>query len=128
VNVTDNVGVFLLKPNIENGSRLTWGKYDINYTASDIAGNTAHCQFLVTIADSPCEDLPAPKNGAKACETWLAGLMCTVHCNEGYGFANTPETAYYCKPNGEWFNAYLPGSNKPAFPDCSSETAHVFSL
>ncbi|XP_068706774.1 uncharacterized protein [Montipora foliosa] len=119
VNVTDNVGVNLFSTNIVNGSQLTWGKYNVNYTANDLAGNTATCKFLVEVADSPCEDLPAPKNGAKACETWLAGLICTVHCNKGYGFANTPETVYSCSPNGEWFNAKVPGSTVPAFPDCS---------
>lgn len=119
VNVTDNVGVNLFSTNIVNGSQLTWGKYNVNYTANDLAGNTATCKFLIEVADSPCEDFPAPKNGAKACETWLAGLICTVHCNKGYGFANTPETVYICSPNGEWFNAKVPGSTVPAFPDCS---------
>ena len=50
VNVTDNVGVNLFSTNIVNGSQLTWGKYNVNYTANDLAGNTATCKFLVEVA------------------------------------------------------------------------------
>ena len=71
--------------------------------------------------DSKCKELSPPKNGAKACETWLAGLMCTVHCNNGYAFAKIPQTVYYCSPSGKWWNANTPGSKDPALPDCSSK-------
>lgn len=50
VNVTDNVGVNLFTTNIQNGSNITWGDYNISYIVSDTAGNTAHCSFLITIA------------------------------------------------------------------------------
>lgn len=50
VNVTDNVGVNLFTTNIQNGSNITWGDYNISYSASDKAGNKAHCSFLITIA------------------------------------------------------------------------------
>ena len=67
-------------------------------------------------------DLPTPLNGAKACETWLAGMMCTVHCNKGYGFANNPDVLYYCRPNGKWWNAKTKkGQTTPTPPDCSSK-------
>jgi len=120
VKVTDNVGLHLFETNIQNGSEVTWGEHNITYKASDKAGNTAFCRFLITIADSPCKELPAPKNGAKACETWLAGIMCTVHCNKGYGFAINPDPLYYCRPNGKWWNAKSKkGTKNPALPDCS---------
>lgn len=50
VNVTDNVGVNLFTTNIQNGSNITWGDYNISYIVSDTAGNKAHCSFLITIA------------------------------------------------------------------------------
>ena len=50
VIVTDNVGVHLFTTNVVNGSEVTWGKYDITYTAKDKAGNAAYCRFLLTIA------------------------------------------------------------------------------
>ena len=81
-------------------------------------------QFL-SLKDTPCVDLPAPKNGAKACETWLAGGMtCTVHCNKGYGFANHPQPIYHCNAKGKWVNVKVP--KKPAFPDCSSKKIRHF--
>ena len=50
VTVRDNVGVDLFTTNIQNGSEVTWGEYNITYTAEDKAGNKALCRFLITIA------------------------------------------------------------------------------
>ena len=50
VNINDNVGVNLFTTNIQNGSNITWGVYNISYRASDKAGNKAQCSFLITIA------------------------------------------------------------------------------
>lgn len=50
VNVTDNVGVELFSTNIQNGSEVTWGDYNVTYKALDKAGNAAQCRFLFTIA------------------------------------------------------------------------------
>ena len=50
VTVTDNVGVDKFTTNYPNGSEVTWGEYNITYTASDKAGNKAHCNFRITIA------------------------------------------------------------------------------
>lgn len=118
---TDNVGVVLFTSNIRNGSDLQWGEYKIIYTISDEAGNTANCSFHINIAGSSCEDLPAPLNGAKACETWLVGMHCTVHCNKGYGFATDPQKLYFCTPTGRWVNARVKGNEKPHLPDCSKK-------
>ena len=50
VTETDNVGVNLFTTNLKNGSEVTWGEYNITYTASDKAGNREYCRFLITIA------------------------------------------------------------------------------
>lgn len=50
VHIKDNVGVNLFTTNIQNGSNITWGAYNISYRASDKAGNKAQCSFLITIA------------------------------------------------------------------------------
>ena len=49
VTVTDNVGVSLFTTNMQNESEVTWGEYNITYSAADIAGNRAYCIFLITI-------------------------------------------------------------------------------
>ena len=80
--------------------------------------------FFSCIIESLCVDLPAPKNGAKACETWVPGLACTVHCNKGYGLALKPDPVYICSPDtGKWLNFNSPSRKhmKPALPDCSSK-------
>ena len=75
---------------------------------------------------SPCEELEPPLNGAKACETWLVGMHCTVHCNKGYSFAADPKKLYFCTPEGRWVNAKVEGEEKPALPDCSGKWSSVF--
>lgn len=75
---------------------------------------------------SPCEELEPPLNGAKACETWLVGMHCTVHCNKGYSFAADPQKLYFCTPKGRWVNAKVEGEEKPALPDCSGKWSSVF--
>ena len=88
------------------------------------------CCYLATVcfslSDSPCVEFKAPKNGAKACETWLAGMICTVHCNEGYGFAEYQPPTYHCSPTtGMWF----PGGVKNlVVPDCSSKKKEFFLI
>ena len=50
VTVADNVGVDSFKTNPPNGSEVTWGEYNITYTALDKAKNKAYCKFRITIA------------------------------------------------------------------------------
>ncbi|XP_022803617.1 sushi, von Willebrand factor type A, EGF and pentraxin domain-containing protein 1-like isoform X3 [Stylophora pistillata] len=116
---SDNVGVFSIIPSRPNGSEFTWGEHHVTFTVTDKAGNVAECNFKVIITDESCPDLAPPENGAKACETWLAGVSCTVHCNKGYGFVNQPEDVYFCTPGGTWMNALENGQKALHFPDCS---------
>lgn len=119
VTVTDNVGIYLFITSRPNGSEFTWGEHNITYKALDRAGNEVNCHFQVIITDHTCPDLPSPLNGAKACETWLTGMFCTVHCNYGYAFVEQPQKVYVCTPDGSWQNAIVKGKNTPALPDCS---------
>ncbi|CAH3173342.1 unnamed protein product [Porites evermanni] len=119
VVATDNVGVTEIKTSIPNGTEVEWGEYEVTYTASDKAKNTASCSFDITIADSYCEKLSPPENGAITCESWMAGLMCTVHCNEGYDMAFRPRPWYYCESDGNWRRGNTKWSKKPTVPECS---------
>ena len=47
--MTDNVGVDFFNTTLQNGSRLTWGEYNVTYIARDKAGNTAYCNVLILI-------------------------------------------------------------------------------
>ena len=68
VTVTDNVGVdsFTTKP--PNGSEVTWGEYNIIYTALDKAGNKADCKFRITIAGMYTSFIASPLFGV-----WVKG-------------------------------------------------------
>ncbi|XP_056020426.1 LOW QUALITY PROTEIN: sushi, von Willebrand factor type A, EGF and pentraxin domain-containing protein 1-like [Ostrea edulis] len=33
---------------------------------------------------NPCDKLPAPENGAMACDTWLFGIQCKMQCSSQY--------------------------------------------
>ena len=49
VTFRDNVGVHHREISLKNGSELTWGSYNITYTASDKAGKAATCVWALTI-------------------------------------------------------------------------------
>ncbi|XP_044180350.1 low-density lipoprotein receptor-related protein 4-like isoform X2 [Acropora millepora] len=123
VKVTDNVRVVDFATSIRNGSKVKFGRHHITYTASDKAGNVAYCRFRVTITASKCKDLPVPRNGGKACGVVQKEMICTVHCNPGYGFANFPAPIYRCDNSGQWFIVH--GSTSlpimPTLPDCSKK-------
>ncbi|XP_067655539.1 sushi, von Willebrand factor type A, EGF and pentraxin domain-containing protein 1-like isoform X1 [Haliotis asinina] len=52
-----------------------------------------------------CPDLPAPKNGALACDAWgSGGRMCSMLCNEEYDVTRGVPDIYACgQQTGMWF-------------------------
>lgn len=80
---------------------------------------TVVMSFIFYLLDSYCEKLSPPENGAITCESWRAGLMCTVHCNEGYDMAFRPRPWYYCESDGNWRKGNTKWSKKPTVPECS---------
>ncbi|PFX17351.1 Low-density lipoprotein receptor-related protein 6 [Stylophora pistillata] len=91
------------------------GRDYVRYEVTDSAGLSTSCTFSIHVKDESCPDLAPPENDAKACETWLAGVSCTVHCNKGYGFVNQPEDVYFCAPGGTWVNAYENGQRAQTY-------------
>lgn len=75
--------------------------------------------FIFYVLDSYCEKLSPPENGAIICEPWMARLMCTVHCNEGYDMAFRTRPWYYCESDGNWRRGNKKWSKKPTVPECS---------
>ena len=75
--------------------------------------------FIFYVLDSYCEKLSAPENGAIICESWMARLMCTVHCNEGHDMAFQPRPWFYCESDGNWRRGNKKWSKKPTVPECS---------
>ena len=63
-----------------------------------------------------CLDLPPPENGAKACDDWVFGRMCSPFCNDRWDFAQPmpPFIIWSCGASGVW----LPPMR---WPDCTSK-------
>lgn len=64
---------------------------------------------------SPCENRFTPVNGHFTCTEDEIGVNCTLHCMDGYSFAEGATEKYHC--------AYKDGIWKPPYstewPDCS---------
>ena len=40
--------------------------------------------ILQLIVENPCDQLPAPENGAMACDKWMFGMQCQMQCSDKY--------------------------------------------
>ncbi|XP_038054961.1 sushi, von Willebrand factor type A, EGF and pentraxin domain-containing protein 1-like [Patiria miniata] len=102
--------------NQQNGSSMQWGTHIIQCSATNLDnGKTTMCQFTVTITPHACIDLPAPRNGAKACDSWAYGRYCSMLCNANYDVTprDSSRTFLTCGLNGMW--SPPPG----VFPNCA---------
>ncbi|XP_038055062.1 sushi, von Willebrand factor type A, EGF and pentraxin domain-containing protein 1-like [Patiria miniata] len=99
----------------QNGSSLGWGTHITQCTATNLDnGKTTMCQFTVTITPVACQNLPAPRHGAKACDSWAFGRYCSMLCNVQYDVSAADKfcTFLLCDTKGTW----VPCSS---FPDCN---------
>ncbi|XP_062616948.1 sushi, von Willebrand factor type A, EGF and pentraxin domain-containing protein 1-like isoform X2 [Saccostrea cucullata] len=53
-----------------------------------VRGEWNYGQMKQYCKKNPCEPLPAPANGAMACDEWLYGVFCQMQCMEGYDIPN----------------------------------------
>lgn len=104
---SDNVGI--VKIIERNGHRpgqvLLWGTYDITYIASDAAGNSAECNFKVTLLQQFCPPLADPLGGTQNCKDWGAGgqfKVCEIKCLPGFAFSVPIPQFYTCGAEGFW--------------------------
>lgn len=108
-------GPLKVKCSHQSGTAFYWGTWKVQCTAHDSNPNNdpALCQFVVTLKPKECPDLPPPKNGAKACDDWNFGRMCSPLCNDQWDFSQRlPFALWICGGTGKWFP---PGR----WPDCS---------
>ncbi|XP_038054999.1 sushi, von Willebrand factor type A, EGF and pentraxin domain-containing protein 1-like [Patiria miniata] len=100
----------------EQGANLSWGTHIVTYTATDSARLSAECRFTIRLGPSSCPNYPDPRNGARACDQWLFGQFCRVHCNRAFEFTETPAIWYIC--SGSTWRTFPTGRAIP-WPDCS---------
>ncbi|XP_066267553.1 uncharacterized protein [Branchiostoma lanceolatum] len=102
----DNSGQTVrLSSNHRPGVRFSrYGVYTVTYTAVDVAGNRATCDFSISI-ESPaasCDerDLPAVQNGRfRGCQTTAGVTTCTLLCESGF---RPTVSGLDCLPSGRW--------------------------
>ncbi|PFX23098.1 sushi, von Willebrand factor type A, EGF and pentraxin domain-containing protein 1-like isoform X2 [Stylophora pistillata] len=101
--------------NRKSGTVFYWGSYTIHCMAYDNnpENEPAVCKFDLTIRPKECKDLKAPINGAKACDDWIFGTMCTPSCNSRYDFSDPLRVSVWaCGGSGTWFPP-------KRWPDCT---------
>lgn len=94
---TDNCGIASLNSSYSPGSFFTIGQTIVGYTATDLKGNTAVCQFQVTVVGAPvCTPNASPINNATAIPTTTALTWNSAAGASSYdvylGTANPPTT------------------------------------
>lgn len=65
-----------------------------------------------------------PVNGNLSCEESDVGILCRIHCNDGFAFALPSSEEYFCDyEEGRW----MPESMFP-FPDCAGKFVHFYRV
>lgn len=129
---SDNVGVtkIIEKNGHRPGQTLLWGVYDITYIASDAAGNTATCNFKVSVLNEFCPTLADPVGGTQNCKDWGAGgqfKVCEISCNSGLRFSEPVPEFYTCGAEGFWRPTLNPGQPL-VYPACSGKSKMLFTF
>ncbi|XP_068689881.1 uncharacterized protein [Montipora foliosa] len=100
----------------QSGTEFYWGTWNVHCTAYDNNPNNkpALCEFKLRLKPRDCLDLRPPQNGAKACDDWALGRMCSPFCDDRWDFAQAipPFTIWSCGASGIW----LPPMR---WPDCT---------
>lgn len=120
---TDNIGVVsIIEQNgHRSGQTLLWGSYDIVYIASDAAGNSAICNFKISLLSEFCPPLADPLGGIQSCKDWGAGgqfKVCEISCNTGLRFSEPVPEFYTCGSEGFWRPTSDP-TRPLIYPSCS---------
>ncbi|XP_021365829.1 sushi, von Willebrand factor type A, EGF and pentraxin domain-containing protein 1-like [Mizuhopecten yessoensis] len=80
-------------------------------------GQTASCQFYISLTRRQCDYPRPPRHGSLICPQTSDYLMqCIVQCNDQYDFFDFPQEVYNCQLNGQWSL-----SDGQFWPDCSEK-------
>ncbi|CAG5134438.1 unnamed protein product, partial [Candidula unifasciata] len=92
-----------------------WGTTAIVYRAFDASNNNSTCTIEVVVVPHLCVIPQSPANGNVSCVESDVGILCHIHCNDGFAFALPSSDEYFCDyEEGRW----MPESMFP-FPDCA---------
>ncbi|XP_077979369.1 CUB and sushi domain-containing protein 1-like isoform X2 [Glandiceps talaboti] len=102
---SDNRGPAYIQPARQGPrpcSQFNEGVHTIGYTAGDFAGNTAMCQFTITIHAIVCTTLVSPPNARVTCSREnRQGSTCQYYCNSNYQLVSGSKQRV-CGAGGRW--------------------------
>ncbi|XP_065418060.1 hyalin-like isoform X3 [Chrysemys picta bellii] len=109
--------------NVNNGDKLAYGQYSVEYIATDLSGNQAKCSFEISVKSIACT-MELPEHGAIVCGypsmdgMDLMTIDCIVLCQSKYQFSRDPYPIYACSEEGLWWtftSTFTPiGPNLPS--------------
>nr|XP_048725936.1 uncharacterized protein LOC125645055 [Caretta caretta] len=109
--------------NVNNGDKLAYGQYSVEYIATDLSGNQAKCSFEISVKSIACT-MELPEHGAIVCGypsvegMDLMTIDCIVLCQSKYQFSRDPYPIYACSEEGLWWtftSTFMPiGPNLPS--------------
>lgn len=109
----DNVKVIKVESQYKSGHVFQFVPTKVEYRAFDAEGNTAKCEFTVTLKLPDCHDPDGPFGGSKTCsKVGHTSSFCQIQCPSGSNLYKQPPDVYFwqCR-NGVW-------SPSATIPDC----------
>ncbi|XP_019641732.1 PREDICTED: sushi, von Willebrand factor type A, EGF and pentraxin domain-containing protein 1-like [Branchiostoma belcheri] len=115
---------------------LEEGQHFVTYTAEDMGGNSATCDFSINVIVTRCRRLGSPTNGATIPATCaeLRGSKCQFTCDQGYDLIGADEVT--CQDDSTWSHppptcqvVRCPSLNPPAhstMSGCVSPTSEPY--
>jgi hypothetical protein len=102
--VSDNVEVLSVKSTPAWGSSFPVGVTQVTYTATDKAGLTSTCRFLVNVTKigSRMCHIPNLQHGQFECTERSLRFNCSVRCHPGYIYQNTITGNSITCTGGKW--------------------------
>ncbi|XP_013414022.1 uncharacterized protein LOC106176257 [Lingula anatina] len=99
---TDNVGIIEETAQGNPNSPVSWGSYDITYSAADVSGNVATCKSEIAVIGKTCNDLPDPFNGKSVSRVDGKSNLWTIKCTSS--FLTLPQFSdyFYNCTQGRW--------------------------
>nr|XP_002731178.1 PREDICTED: low-density lipoprotein receptor-related protein 5-like [Saccoglossus kowalevskii] len=111
-STTDNSGEVNLTHSVQPPVELSNGQHAVTITATDPSGNSAVCQFTVTVQVIDCGQPLVPLHATLLPCTTHYGSTCTITCNIGYAITGSGQRSCEIYPNRQpYWSGTIPRCN-----------------
>lgn len=94
------------------------GKYQVIYSAIDLAGNQNECILNITVNAAECKKLPEIQNGQTVCAKNATHTWCELNCDNGYTTTNENSDEHFDSLVIHCEHSFAKWSHNP-IPECS---------